>query len=147
MAAELLRRLEEERKIDVKGDCECCNQCDLSVPVSVAKTKWWYEPNKNKWKLRKQARRAKKLRSQRQGTGQMTAEMPTNYRSMSLSCATLIYPTARAACRERVQGHYTFVSVSTFRPFLRAGRLWLHARFAQLLRPGNRTSHPTVLLL
>ena len=70
VAAELLRRLEEERKIDVKGDCECCNQCDLSVPVSVAKTKWWYEPNKNKWKLRKQARRAKKLRSQRQGTGQ-----------------------------------------------------------------------------
>jgi hypothetical protein len=62
VAAELLRRLEADRQVEVQGNCECCNQCNLAVPESVARREWWYEPSKNKWKLRKTARRYRAMR-------------------------------------------------------------------------------------
>ena len=52
VANELLRRL-EARGTAVDGDDVCCNQCDAAVPEATARDKWWYEPSKNKWKLRK----------------------------------------------------------------------------------------------
>ena len=52
VAKELMRRL-EERGVDVDGDDDCCSQCNLAIPEGEARQMWWYEPNKNKWKLRK----------------------------------------------------------------------------------------------
>lgn len=47
----------EARGVDVRGDAECHNQCNLATPLEQARHGWWYEPSKNKWKLRKTARR------------------------------------------------------------------------------------------
>lgn len=58
LAARLMERL-EARGTAVHGNDECVVQCDLGVPVEVAKAKWWYEPRKNKWKLRKRNARRK----------------------------------------------------------------------------------------
>lgn len=69
VAAELLRRLEVDRKVEVHGNDDCCNQCSLAVPESVARRTWWYEPSKNKWKLRKTARRSKVMRAQTSAAG------------------------------------------------------------------------------
>ncbi len=62
LAAELVRRL-EARGVDVHGIDECRAQCDLSVPESAARASWWYEPMKNKWKLRKRQHRRKEKRA------------------------------------------------------------------------------------
>lgn len=56
LAAELVQRL-EARGVDVRGNDECRTQCDMSVPESAARASWWYEPAKNKWKLRKRQHR------------------------------------------------------------------------------------------
>jgi len=47
----------EARGVDVRGDTACHNQCNLATPLEQARHGWWYEPSKNKWKLRKTARR------------------------------------------------------------------------------------------
>jgi len=49
----------EARGTPVHGDDDCCAQCDLSVPEGEARRRWWYEPAKNKWKLRKKLQRRK----------------------------------------------------------------------------------------
>jgi hypothetical protein len=46
----------EKRGVSVDGDDFCRNQCDLCTPVAEAMQGWWYEPSKNKWKLRKRFR-------------------------------------------------------------------------------------------
>ena len=47
----------------VRGDSDCCAQCNLAVPESEARAKGaWYEPSKNKWKLRKKNARKRSLR-------------------------------------------------------------------------------------
>ena len=51
----ILQRL-AERGVSAEGDSSCKNQCDLCKPVEEAMGGWWYEPNKNKWKLRKKFR-------------------------------------------------------------------------------------------
>ena len=61
LAAELVRRL-ETRGVAVRGDDVCCSQCDLAVPERVARDTWWYEPSKNKWKLRKRQHRRREKR-------------------------------------------------------------------------------------
>ena len=58
VAAYLVKRL-EERGEEVRGNDECFMQCDLAVPEDVARARWWYEPQKNKWKLRKRLRKRK----------------------------------------------------------------------------------------
>lgn len=60
VAEMLLRRL-EARGTAVRGDDVCRAQCDLGIPESEARGRWWYEPVKNKWKLRKQKHRRKEL--------------------------------------------------------------------------------------
>lgn len=45
------------RGVDVRGDVHCNNQCSLAVDLDDARRGWWYEPVKNKWKLRQTARR------------------------------------------------------------------------------------------
>ena len=53
----------------VRGDDACHAQCDPTVPEGVARETWWYEPAKNKWKLRKrQHRRRYKKAADRQRT-------------------------------------------------------------------------------
>lgn len=61
VGASLLERL-AERGVPLRGSDDCCAQCDLAVPESEARERWWYEPSKNKWKLRKRLlrRRARK---------------------------------------------------------------------------------------
>jgi len=50
------------RGVDVRGNSQCCNQCDLATPLEDARRGWWYEPRKNKWKLRQKARRRHEAR-------------------------------------------------------------------------------------
>ena len=65
VAVELMRRLEERGGAMADGDV-CKAQCDLALPEGEARNTWWYEPVKNKWKLRKkQARRSLRKRSVR----------------------------------------------------------------------------------
>ena len=42
--------------MSVDGDDVCHNQCDLRKSTEEAMEGWWYEPSKNKWKLRKKFR-------------------------------------------------------------------------------------------
>lgn len=65
VASMLLQHL-EERGISIHGDEQCKVQCDLRVPEREARAHWWYEPSKNKWKLRKRARRRDEQRADRQ---------------------------------------------------------------------------------
>lgn len=62
VAAELTRRL-ERRGVDPRGHAQCRAQCDCRVPESEARAKWWYEPAKNRWKLRRRQQLRKARRS------------------------------------------------------------------------------------
>ena len=46
----------------VNGDAACCVQCNLRVPEQQARQSWWYEPAKNRWKLRKRQEQRKQKR-------------------------------------------------------------------------------------
>ena len=43
------------------GDAACCAQCDPALPEAEARATWWYEPVKNRWKLRTRQMRRKAL--------------------------------------------------------------------------------------
>jgi len=72
LAADLLKRL-EDRGVPVRGDDSCHMQCNCNIPEHVARSQWWYEPAKNKWKLRKKQNR----RKQKRAAG-LTAGAPTS---------------------------------------------------------------------
>ena len=76
VAAELLRRL-ELRGTEVDGNEACRVQCDLAVPEAEAREVWWYEPSKNKWKLRKEKQRRKAEKDAREAMqqGQATSDI------------------------------------------------------------------------
>ena len=42
--------------MSIDGDDVCHNQCDLRKSTDEAMRGWWYEPSKNKWRLRKKFR-------------------------------------------------------------------------------------------
>jgi hypothetical protein len=73
LAANLLERL-QARGVAVRGDDECCVQCDVCVPEATAREKWWYEPNKNKWKLRKRMQRRSEQRQRKQLQAEQSAK-------------------------------------------------------------------------
>ena len=63
VAALILERL-QERGVDVRGDSQCQNQCNLRLSVAEASEGWWYTPVKNKWKLWRRRER-KQLQAKR----------------------------------------------------------------------------------
>lgn len=58
VGAHLIERL-TARGVETRGTAACRAQCDLRVPESEARATWWYEPEKNHWKIRKKLRRRK----------------------------------------------------------------------------------------
>jgi len=67
LAAELMSRL-EARGVPVRGGDACHAQCNPAVPENAAREQWWYEPNKNKWKLRKRQNRRKAKKAVERGS-------------------------------------------------------------------------------
>ena len=73
VAAELLRRL-GERGAPADGCADCHAQCDLTLTESEARARWWYEPAKNKWKLRTRMRKRKAKRAEQRLLQQQPGE-------------------------------------------------------------------------
>ena len=69
VANELLKRL-EEKGTPVRGDESCAAQCNLHLSETEARRVWWYEPMKNKWKLRKKLQRRKRNNAARRAEQQ-----------------------------------------------------------------------------
>ena len=69
VANELLKRL-EEKGTPVRGDDSCAAQCNLHLSETEARRLWWYEPMKNKWKLRKKLQRRKRNNAARRAEQQ-----------------------------------------------------------------------------
>lgn len=70
VATELLQRL-EERGVDVRGDGVCMSQCNPAISEDEARQSFWYEPIKNKWKLRKRnAMRRERSMARREADGE-----------------------------------------------------------------------------
>ena len=72
LAAELMQRL-EDRGVPVRGDDACRSQCNLALPEDAARANWWYEPSKNKWKLKKNKQRRKERRARNPKAAKATA--------------------------------------------------------------------------